>query len=178
VCRNRFFDPANQMKEFRVSARPVALAAVLAAALSIPLQVHAADATQPQSAPEVKSLIAASEAQLAEGKVDEAIATLSNAVAADPKSSQAYTRLGGARLVKQEFSAAIGDFRSALAADPNNADAFIGMALAYLHSADYALARAALGEARRLAPEKAPKIDEVLIYMDQREGSAGLPAGH
>jgi len=161
-----------------VSARPVALAAVLAAALSIPLQVHAADATQPQSAPEVKSLIAASEAQLAEGKVDEAIATLSNAVAADPKSSQAYTRLGGARLVKQEFSAAIGDFRNALAADPNNADAFIGMALAYLHSADYALARAALGEARRLAPDKAPKIDEVLTYMDQREGNAGLPAGH
>jgi cytochrome c-type biogenesis protein CcmH/NrfG len=165
------------MKEFRVSARPVALAAVLAAALSIPLQVRAADAAQPQTAPEVKSLIAAGEAQLVEGKVDEAIATLSIAVAADPKSSQAYTRLGGARLVKQEFSAAIGDFRSALAADPSNADAFIGMALAYLHSADYALARAALGEARRLAPDKAAKIDEVLTYMDQREAGVA-PPGH
>ena len=160
-----------------MSARPVALAAVLAATLSIPLQVRAADAAQPQTAPEVKSLIAAGEAQLAEGKADEAIATLEQAVAVDPKSSQAYTRLGGARLVKQEFSAAIGDFRSALAADPSNADAFIGMALAYLHGADYALARAALGEARRLAPDKAAKIDEVLTYMDQREAGVA-PPGH
>ncbi len=159
-------------------AYPLALAVVLAALLSIPLPLRAADAAQPRTAPDLKALIATGETQLAEGKVDEAIATLSTAVAADPKSSQAYTRLGGARLVKQEFSAAIGDFRSALAADPNNADAFIGMALAYLHSADYALARAALGEARRLAPDKAPKIDEVLTYLDQREGSAGVPAGH
>lgn len=155
---------------------PNILVALFAAALSLPLTAVVAD--QSQASPDIKSLIATGEAQLAEGKVDEAIATLSNAVAADPKSSQAYTRLGGARLVKQEFSAAIGDFRSALAADPNNADAFIGMALAYLHSADYALARAALGEARRLAPDKAPKIDEVLTYLDQREGSAGVPAGH
>jgi cytochrome c-type biogenesis protein CcmH/NrfG len=161
-----------------VPARPIALAPLLAAPLSLPLQVQALDVPQPQATADTKALIAAGEAQLGEGKVDEAIATLSNAVAADPKSSQAYTRLGGARLVKQEFSAAIGDFRSALAADPNNADAFIGMALAYLHSADYALARAALGEARRLAPDKAPKIDEVLTYMDQREGGAGASAGH
>lgn len=157
-------------------AHPRILTALLAAALCLPLLATAAD--QPQATPDTKALIATGEAQLAEGKVDEAIATLSQAVAADPKSSQAYTRLGGARLVKQEYSAAIADFRSALAADPNNADAFIGMALAYLHSADYALARAALGEARRLAPDKAPKIDEVLTYMDQREGSAGLPASH
>jgi Tfp pilus assembly protein PilF len=175
VCR---IDPANQTKEFSVSARRAAWAAALAAILSIPLQVRADDAAQPQSAPGVKSLIATGEAQLAQGKVDEAIATLSSAVAVDPKSTQAYTRLGGARLVKQEFSAAIGDFRSALAADPNNADAFIGMALAYLHSADYALARAALGEARRLAPDKAPKIDEVLTYMDQREGEPGVQPTH
>ena len=94
------------MQEFRLLARRIAWAAVLAAALSIPLQVRAAEPAQPQSAPEVKVLIATGEAQLAEGKVDEAIATLSNAVAADPMSSQAYTRLGGARLVKQEFSAA------------------------------------------------------------------------
>jgi cytochrome c-type biogenesis protein CcmH/NrfG len=160
-----------------VASRPIAMAAVLTATLSIPLEVYAADAPQPQTGTGVAALIAAGEAQLAEGKADEAVATLEQAVAVDPKSSQAYTRLGGARLVKQEFSAAIGDFRSALAADPSNADAFIGMALAYLHSADYALARAALGEARRLAPDKAAKIDEVLTYMDQREAGVA-PPGH
>ena len=62
--------------------------------------------------------------------------------------------------------------------DPNNADAFVGMAVAYLHSGDYALARAALEEARRLAPEKGAQIDQVLAYLDRRSGEAIAPAAH
>ena len=120
-------------------------------------------------------MIAAGEAQLAEGKTEEAIATLEGAVAVDPRSTLAHTRLGGARLMHQEYGAAIQDFRNALAADPNNADAFVGMAVAYLHSGDYALARAALGEARRLAPAKAAEIDQVLSYLDRRESGEGPP---
>ena len=156
-------------------AHPVALAALLAAVLSVPLSSNAAD--QPQPTPDAKALIAAGEAQLAEGKADEAVATLERAVAADPGSSLAHTRLGGARLMHQEYSAAIKDFRNALAADPNNADAFVGMAIAYLHSGDQALARAALEEARRLAPAKGPEIDKVLRYLDER-AAVPAPAGH
>ena len=154
-------------------AHPVALAALLAAVLFVPLSSNAADQAQPTA--DAKALIAAGEAQLAEGKADEAVATLERAVAADPGSSLAHTRLGGARLMHQEYSAAIKDFRNALAADPNNADAFVGMAIAYLHSGDQALARAALEEARRLAPAKGPEIDRVLGYLDRREAVVTPP---
>jgi tetratricopeptide (TPR) repeat protein len=168
-----------------VPTRPVALAALLAAFLSVPLQVRAVDAapataiaaTQPQPSPGADALIGTGEAQLAEGRVDEAIATFVQAVAADPKSSLALTRLGGARLLKQDYGAAIQDFRNALGLDPNNADAFVGMAIAYLHSGDYALARAALGEARHLAPAKGLEIDQVLGYLDRREAGTA-PARH
>ena len=165
----------------------IAPAALLAAALCTPFHAQAADAPagagaqsqvqpQGQSASAASSLIAAAEAQLAEGKVDEAVATLTQAVAADPSSSLAHTRLGGAKILKQEYSAAIRDFRNALAADPNNADAFVGMAVAYLHSGDHALARAALGEAKRLAPAKGPEIDKVLDSLDRGE-TGDVPPG-
>jgi Tfp pilus assembly protein PilF len=154
-------------------SHPIALAGLLTAVLSIPLQSIATD--QPQPIPDAKALIAAGEAQLAEGKADEAVATLERAVAAAPHSSLAHTRLGGARLMRQEYSAAIQDFRNALGADPNNADAFVGMAVAYLHSGDYALGRAALGEAKRLAPAKGPEIDQVFIYLDRREAGSEPP---
>jgi Tfp pilus assembly protein PilF len=147
------------------------LAALLAAVSIAPVT-----AAQPP-APDAQALIAVGEAQLAEGKAAAAIVTLEQAVAADPKSSLAYLRLGGARLMRQENTAAIADFRNAVGADPNNADAFVGMAVAYLHSGDYALARAALGEAKRLAPAKGPEIDKVLSNLDAREGAAA-PAGH
>jgi Flp pilus assembly protein TadD len=152
-------------------SHPIAVAALVAVALFAPLPSGAAD--QPQPTPDAKALIAAGEAQLAAGKPDEAVATLEQAVAADPKSTLARTRLGGARLMRQEYGAAIGDFRQALGLDPNNADAFVGMAIAYLHNSDYALARAALGEAQRLAPAKRAEIDQVLAYLDRREGETG-----
>ncbi len=154
-----------------MSAHSFAMAALAAAVFLTPL-VYADPAL-----PDAQALIAAGEAQLAQGKAEEAITTLQQAVAADPKSSLAHLRLGGARLMRQENRAAIADFRNAIGADPNNADAFVGMAVAYLHSGDYALARAALGEAKRVAPAKAAEIDRVLSYLDEREGAAG-PASH
>ncbi len=163
--------------------------ALLAAGLALILPLQAADQAQvgtpaPSVATDgavshpphgVQALIAAGEAQLAAGEAEAAVATLEQAVAADPKSSLARTRLGGARLMRQEYSAAIQDFRGALGADPNNADAFVGMAIAYLHNGDYALARAALGEARRLAPDKGAEIDQVLVYLDRREAGGASP---
>ena len=166
-----------------------ALAALVAAGLALPLPLCAAEDAQvgtpaptaptdgavSQPSPGVGALIATGEAQLAAGDAEAAVATLEQAVAADPTSSLARTRLGGARLMHQEYSAAIQDFRGALGADTNNADAFVGMAVAYLHSGEYALARAALGEARRLAPDKAAQIDQVLVNLDQREAGAAPP---
>jgi Tfp pilus assembly protein PilF len=57
--------------------------------------------------------------------------------------------------------------------DGANADAFVGMAMAYLHGGDYALARAALEEAKRIDPAKQAKVDEVIAYINQREAGGG-----
>jgi Flp pilus assembly protein TadD len=91
----------------------------------------------------------------------------------DPASSRAQTRLGGALLLKQQNAAAIDAFRAAITLSANNADAFIGMAIAYLHSGDDALARAALEEAKRIDPTRAAKIDELIASIDQRAMSGG-----
>jgi Tfp pilus assembly protein PilF len=107
------------------------------------------------------------------GQIDAAIETLRQAVATDPGSSLAHTRLGGALLLKQENAEAIETFRKAIMLNGDNADAFVGMAIAYLHSGDYALARASLEEAKRIDPAKAPKVDELIAHIDRRESGDG-----
>jgi hypothetical protein len=42
------------------------------------------------------------------------------------------------------------------------------MAVAYLHTARYPLARAALEEAKRIDPAKQAKVDELIAWIDQR----------
>jgi len=88
-------------------------------------------------------------------------------------SSLAQTRIGGALLLKQDYGLAIESFRQAILLDGANADAFVGMAMAYLHGGDYALARAALEEAKRIDPAKQAKVDEVIAYINQREAGGG-----
>jgi cytochrome c-type biogenesis protein CcmH/NrfG len=122
---------------------------------------------------DVDALIAAGESKLKSGEIDAAIVDLRQAVAVDPASSRAQTRLGGALLLKQQNAAAIDAFRAAITLSANNADAFIGMAIAYLHSGDDALARAALEEAKRIDPTRAAKIDELIASIDQRAMSGG-----
>jgi cytochrome c-type biogenesis protein CcmH/NrfG len=119
------------------------------------------------------ALIAAGEAKLKIGEIDAAILDLRQAVAVDPASSRAQTRLGGALLLKQQNGAAIDAFRAAITLSANNADAFIGMAIAYLHGGDDALARAALEEAKRIDPARGARIDELIASIDQRAMSAG-----
>jgi len=134
-----------------------ALAAVVWAAFSF--QVLARDAG---------ALIDKGEAQLAAGEIDAAVRTLERAVEADPKSSLAYTRLGGAKLMKQEYGEALESFKQAITIDGNNANAFVGMAVAYLHSGRYSLARAALEEAKRIDPAKRIEADKLIAWIDSR----------
>lgn len=116
-------------------------------------------------------LIAEGEQHLKTGEIDEGLALFRKALEQEPSSSLAYTRIGGAQLLKQEYGPAIDSFRRAIMLDADNADAFVGMAMAYLHSGDYALARASLEEAKRIDPSKQAAIDDVTAYLDQREGA-------
>lgn len=105
------------------------------------------------------------------GKLDEAVQIIQQAINKAPDSSLAYTRLGGVRLLRQEYSEGIKDFQQAISLDQNNASAFIGMAVAYLHMGQHNLAKAALGEAARIDPTKKPEIDKVLAWIDQRDNT-------
>lgn len=119
-----------------------------------------------------EELLRQGERQLGEGRIAEALATLQRAVEQDPGSSLAFTRLGGAQVLDQQYAAGIDSFKRAIALDAENADAFIGMAIAYIHSARYSLARAALMEARELDPAKEGDIDKLIAWLDQRAGGS------
>jgi tetratricopeptide (TPR) repeat protein len=131
--------------------------------LAVSTGAHAGDAA---------ALIRDGQARLDAGDFDAGLALFRQAAEADPDSSLAYTRIGGALLIKQDNKGAIDAFRSAIAKDPEKADAFVGMALAYLHGGDYALARAALAEAKRIDPAKAPKLDRLIAWIDARDATA------
>jgi tetratricopeptide (TPR) repeat protein len=122
----------------------------------------AGDATQ--------SLLEQSYQQSSAGDLDAALNTLQEAVEKAPDSSLVHTRLGGVRVLRQEYDAGIKHFQRAIMLDQRNAVAFIGMAVAYLHLGQYSLARAALDEAGRLDPSKQAQIDRVLSWIDQRTG--------
>ena len=125
-------------------------------------------AALPMAVAEEPSLLQQGETLLNEGKLPEALAVLQQAVVAEPNSSRAFQRLGGAQLMSQDYAGSIQSFQRAISLDANNADAFVGMAMAFLHGGHYGQARSALEEAKRIAPAKQPKIDEVIAWIDQR----------
>ena len=118
------------------------------------------------------TLISKGELQLQNNDIDGAITTLTSAVANEPGSSLAHTRLGGAYLLGQRYDDAIDQFQQAIGLDADNASAFIGMGVAYLHSGRLGAAKAALGEAKRIDPAKTPQIDDLISRIDQRSGAA------
>jgi Tfp pilus assembly protein PilF len=128
-------------------------------------------------AADVDSLIQDGEAKMQAGELDSAVAVLREAVATDQVSALARLRLGGALLMKQDYSGAIEQFRETVRLDPNNANAFVGMSVAYLHSARYDLARASLDEAIRIDPEKRKEAEPLLAYIDRASARADPAPG-
>lgn len=123
---------------------------------------------------DVAGLIHEGEAKLAAGEIDAGLALFQQAAEQDQGSAVARIRVGGALMLKQQYTDAIEAFRSAIALDGEAAPAFVGMAIAYLHIGDYSLARASLEEARRIDPSKGEKIDEILGWIEQRESGGGV----
>lgn len=104
------------------------------------------------------------------GQLSDAVKTLQSAVALAPESSLAHTRLGGVYVLNQSYRDGIESFQQAIMLDPSNSNAFVGMAVAYLHTGQFTLARAALDEAGKLDPQKQPEIDKLQAWIDQRAG--------
>jgi len=138
------------------------LSAALAGLLLIGYPAWADDA--PEAA---ARLITEGEAQMQAGDLEAAITTLERAVATAPGSSMAHTRLGGALLLSRRYTEAIAEFQQAVADDADNAGAYIGLGLAYLHGGQPGPARAALLQARPLAPQRTAEIDDLIRRIDQ-----------
>jgi len=114
-----------------------------------------------------QSLIEQAGVQLERGETQTAISILNQAIAADPTSSRARTRLGGAYLLSQDYGSAVEQFQQAINLDHQNAGAFIGLGMAYLHLKQAGPAKAALTEAKRLKPSKGADIDAILARIEQ-----------
>ena len=117
---------------------------------------------------DIETLLQQGYEQTVAGNLERAEQTFQRAIGKAPNSSLAYTRLGGVKVLRQEYSAGIKDFQQAIMLDQNNPTAFVGMAVAYLHMGQQSLAKAALHEAMRLDPAKKPEIDKVLAWIEQR----------
>lgn len=120
----------------------------------------------------VESLIEKGQEQAGQGRLDEALTTLNSAVEQHPESSLAYTRLGGVRVLRQEYSKSIESFQRAIMLDQSNANAFVGLAVAYLHLGQYTHAREALKQAEKLDASKKAEIGKLLAWIDKRSNRA------
>lgn len=112
-------------------------------------------------------LIANGTRLLEQGKLEPAQKAFEAAVKADPRSVDANMKLAGVNIAQNNFGAAIGIYKQVIGLDPNNAKAFIGLGIAYLHSGDKSLTRAALQEALRIEPKRKDQLAPVMAMLDE-----------
>lgn len=104
------------------------------------------------------SLIEQGDRQWADGKVNDARKSFEQAAAADPKSPAPLLKLGGLHLTSNDPVAAIRTYQRVISLDINNARAWIGLGLAYLHTGQKDLSRAAFSEAIRSDPSRRAQL--------------------
>ena len=108
------------------------------------------------------------------GRVDSALAVYRALSDSQPDSAVVHARMGGMLLLKQDYAEAIRSFQIAVGLDPDKgAEALVGLGIAYLHLGQYGPARAALMEARRVKPESAADLDQVVAWLDGRASAPG-----
>jgi Tfp pilus assembly protein PilF len=103
-----------------------------------------------------------------EGKTEQAQQAFEAAVAAEPGSPRVRLRLAGFQLANQQTSASIASYKQAISGEAGNSTAWIGLGLAYLHSSQPELARAAFEEAVRIDPARKERIDPLIAKLKER----------
>lgn len=111
-------------------------------------------------------LIANGTRLLEQGKLEPAREAFEAATKAGPRSVEAHMKLAGVNITQNNFSAAIAIYRQAIGLDPNNAKAFIGLGIAYLHSGNKSLTRAALEEAMRIEPGRKTQLAAIIATLN------------
>jgi len=104
-----------------------------------------------------------------EGRQDEAIATVKQALAADPEIVEGYMLLGNFHKKAKQPDAAIESYRQALARDPEHRNALFSLAVAYMDSGRLEEARLGFERARELDPRNG-KVLFNLADIAMRQG--------
>lgn len=119
--------------------------------------VVAAEAVKPPD----QVLVIQGDKQWADGRLDEARASFTQAVTLNPRSVTARMKLGGFQLGNNSYSSAIGTYQQTISLDANNAKAWIGLGMAYLHTGQHELSRAAFSEAIRIEPARKEQLSQL-----------------
>ncbi len=129
------------------------------------------------SAQDAGSLFDTGSRYLKEGKFDEAIAALSEAIDLDPDYAEAYNNRGLALYEKKQYAQALKDFKQAITINPNDEKAHNNIALVYYQQGDYSNAENYYDIALSLSGEEKPYHADIynnlgVIYaakdMDQK----------
>ena len=132
----------------KITTRYTALALL---ASSLCLNAMAASASSAES-------LAQGDRLWAQGKLQDARAAFEQAVQNDPRSAPALMKLGGLLLSNQDFAAAIATYKKVIGLDGNHARAWMGLGMAYLHTQQKDLSRAAFAEAVRIEPRRKQQL--------------------
>lgn len=140
---------------------------VLASCAALALGLGFAGAARAESAS--SALLAQGYQEWSKGHLDKAQKLYEKAVQLEPGSVEARMKLAGLLLSGNNFVASIKEYQKVIGLDPKNAKAFIGLAIAYMHSGDKGLTRAALNEALRLEPARKDQLAPLLAQLDKQD---------
>jgi len=135
------------------------------------------------AADSVQSLIDEGNRLWSQNQLEAAEAQFKQAIAMDADASLAYARLAGLYLTSNRSAEAIPLYQQAIMHDPENPKLFMGLSIAYLHQAEYGMAREMAQEALRLDP-KLKNAEKMREYIDAKEAAlastakAEKPADH
>ena len=124
--------------------------------------------------------LAAGSALWAARKLDLAEQKFRQAIEKTPDSSKAYSRLASLLLTENRTAEAIPLYQEAITRDPTNPKLFTALSVAYLHQAQYSMAKSMAEEALRLSPNmsQARKLEEYIQAKGQSLSAPDVADGH
>jgi tetratricopeptide (TPR) repeat protein len=128
------------------------------AAIVVVASLGATGTIAAEAAPTEAGLVSAGYRQWEAGRIDEARQSFEHAIAINPRSVDAHMKLAGLLLSNRRYADAIPIYQKLIAFDAGNAKAWIALGLAYRHTSQPELSRAAFAEALRLEPARQSQL--------------------
>jgi len=133
---------------------------------------HSSIQATPKS--ELDGYITQGDKALSAGQLDAALSSFKKAAAIQSGTELIQQKLANVYLLKGDYANSIKYFHNTLGFNAKSSKAFIGLGLAYLHTGQYSLAKAALEEARPYT-EKKQDIDKIIDWIKTRQQNKFQP---